>query len=368
MNDMIFRSGRMLNKTLLALFVLLLTLGITQPVAASAIPTFSIVNVVKDTSVTIQTANFPANQSFTVRMGLFGTLGIGGTVIETFDSGTGGTITRTFNIPASLVGQGMIAIRMDSAAGFYSYNWFYNNAGNVPTPIATSTAGPTPTNNPNPIYYGIPTFSISSVVSGTSVTVQTSSFPANVDFTVRMGAYGTYGVGGTVIETFNSGSGGSFSRTFTIPAALASSATIAIRMDSPTGYYYSYNWFYNTPVTAATNTPVPGVTPTITVTPIPGYIGVPTFSIISVVKDTSVTIRTYNFPPNDTFTARMGLFGTLAAGGTIVGTAPTGTGGVLDLTFNIPASLAGQGMIAIRMDSSTGYYYAYNWFYNVTTY
>ncbi len=37
------------------------------------------------------------------------------------------------------------------------------------------------------------------------------------------------------------------------------------------------------------------------------------------------------------------------------------------LTYNIPAGLKGSYQIAIRMQSPTSGYFAYNWFYNNTT-
>jgi hypothetical protein len=63
---------------------------------------------------------------------------------------------------------------------------------------------------------------------------------------VRMGPIGTKAIGGIVVGTTDSGTGGSFEATYNIPASLAGSALIAIRMDSANGFYYSYNWFYNT--------------------------------------------------------------------------------------------------------------------------
>jgi hypothetical protein len=60
-----------------------------------------------------------------------------------------------------------------------------------------------------------------------------------------MGEYGTYGIGGIVVTTVNSGAGGSFSATYAIPAALVGRSKIAIRLESANGYYYAYNWFYN---------------------------------------------------------------------------------------------------------------------------
>jgi hypothetical protein len=78
--------------------------------------------------VTIKTKNLPPNDKFKVTMGKFGTLGIGGTVVATTDSGAGGSITITYDIPAGLKGLSKIAIRMQSpTSGYFAYNWFYNN-------------------------------------------------------------------------------------------------------------------------------------------------------------------------------------------------------------------------------------------------
>ena len=97
----------------------------------------------------------------------------------------------------------------------------------------------------NPLYTGYPTFSISAVVKDGSVTILGNNFPKNDKFTVTMGAYGTKGIGGTVITTTDSGSGGAITATYNIPASLKGSYRIAIRLQSPTTGYYAYNWFYN---------------------------------------------------------------------------------------------------------------------------
>jgi LysM repeat protein len=89
-------------------------------------PTFSIVSVVKDKSVTIQTANFPPNQDFVVTMSVINSLGVGGTVVGTTNSALGGVLTATYSIPAQLAGVPQISIRMQSASGYYSFNWFWN--------------------------------------------------------------------------------------------------------------------------------------------------------------------------------------------------------------------------------------------------
>jgi hypothetical protein len=343
-------------KAITSIFLaIVVLLSLFQPALATSssyasIPTFSIVSVVTDTSVTIKTYNFPADDTFTVRMGAYGSLGIGGIVVTTTDSGTGGSFVATYNIPTALKGSATIAIRLESSSsGYYAYNWFANAKSSSSSGSTTSSG-----------YSGYPYFFIESVVEDASVTIKAHNFPADDSFKVRMGAYGTRGIGGTVVETTDSGTGGSFTATYTIPDKYKGLARIAIRLESPTSGYYAYNWFYNN--TAPAPSPTPGPTPT----PAPGYSGIPTFSIASVVKDTSVTIKTKNFPVDDSFTVTMGKYGTLGIGGKVVATTDSGDGGSFTVTYNIPASLKGSARIAIRLQSPTTGYYAYNWFYNNT--
>jgi hypothetical protein len=198
-------------------------------------PTFSIVSVDKDKSVTIKTSDFPAKDSFDVRMGVFGTKGINGKLIETIDSGKGGTFTANFKIPVSLQGSERIAIRLESNTGskYFAYNWFYNN-----------TSGSNP-GNPSNGYTGFPTFTIVNVARNDSVTIKTSNLPKNDTFDVYMGKIGTRGLNGIKVDTTSSGEGGSQTLTYKIPEKLKGEYQIAIRMQSSTSGYFAYNWFYN---------------------------------------------------------------------------------------------------------------------------
>jgi hypothetical protein len=309
-------------------------------------PTISIVSVSADVSVTIRTANYPANDTFNVYMNYFGTRGVGGIKVDTIHSGSGGSFDKTFNIPSELKGQRMIAIRLESpTSGYFSYNWFYNaSGGTIP-----DTGKPS-----QPKYY--PTFSITSVDIDKTVTIKTNDYPPQDTFTVLMGQYGTKGIGGIKVDTIDSGDGGTFSKTFDIPDTLKGSYRIAIRLESASSGYYSYNWFYNK--TAGT-IPDTGAKP-------PKPFVIPTFSITGVERNSSVTIKTANFPANDTFNVLMNYYGTAGIGGTKVETVSTGEGGTLTLTFNIPDFLKGQGKIAIRLESPSSGYFSYNWFYNNT--
>jgi hypothetical protein len=102
---------------------------ISAPPPAGTVPTITITAVRANQTVTISAVNFPTNQKFEVRMGPFGTLGINGIVAGSQDSGTG-EFTANYNIPAALQGSYRIAIRLDSAYGYYSFNWFYNSSTN----------------------------------------------------------------------------------------------------------------------------------------------------------------------------------------------------------------------------------------------
>lgn len=371
----------------------------------TGIPTFSISSVERDARVTVKMHNFPAERDFTVRMGLFGTLAKGGEVVGTTNTGAGGDMEETYEIPASLRGIDKIAIRMDASTYLFSYNWFYNNSTSVAGTaggtggtggtggegMAEGQAAPAPA-PVEPIYQGIPSFTIGEVQQDNAVTILTSNLPLNTDYTVLMGPYGSLGSGGSVSGTGRVADNGNLKLTFNIPANLRGSTYIAIRLEASNGYY-AYNWFrnMNTAIPAApaagftgpTPTPVSPITPEAGTTPEAApaastpvaaapvvnpnvssdYNAVPSFTISSVVKDSMVSIFAKDFPPNQTFTVRMGEYGTAAVGGVVVSTTDTGKGGDFTATYSIPESLKGSQSIAIRMDSTSGYY-AFNWFYN----
>ena len=320
--------------------------GVSQ-VQASTYPTFSISEVKTDESVTILTNNMPANKNFNVLMGEIGTKGIDGIIVATLNSDKGGSFLATFPIPEQLKGRAQIAIRLEGTDNpYYAYNWFWNDAKDGTWPEDYPPVQP-PTCACN-----IPTFSIKSVVKGEDVTITTYNFPKNVEFTVLMGKMWTRGINGIEVATLNSGEGGSFEATFDIPAELANEERIAIRLEG-TGGYYAYNWFWNN---TASTPPAE---------PVDGYSGYPYFFITAVEKDTTVSIKAYNLPKDTDFTVLMGKMWTMGINGIEVTTLNSGEGGTLEATFTIPAELAGEQRIAIRLQGEV--YYAYNWFWNNTT-
>ncbi|OGO34656.1 MAG: hypothetical protein A2Z16_09490 [Chloroflexi bacterium RBG_16_54_18] len=336
-----------LNLLILVIFCLTFSINYTPASAATVaeIPTFSILSVAVDTSVTVLTYNFPASHGFDVLMGYMGTRGVNGIKVATLNSGAGGSFIATFNIPPELRGQYQIAIRLQSnqGAAYHAYNWFYNQPGGIVT-------------NYPPEYGdgGIPTFSIAGVVRDVSVTIITHKFPANDSFDVLMNYMGTRGINGFKVATVSSGAGGKMTFTFPIPDHLKGEYQIAIRLQSNTGSgFAAYNWFYNN---TGGSSGTGGVQ---------GYYGYPTFSIASVIRNQSVTIMIYNLPPGDKFDVFMGPMGSQGQGGYYVSSFDAGAGGSQTLTFNIPNQLYGSYQIALRIQSNTGTgLYAYNWFYN----
>jgi hypothetical protein len=91
----------------------------------------------------------------------------------------------------------------------------------------------------------------------------------------------------------------------------------------------------------------------------------PIIRITDVNMDQNVTIKGLNFPPNDTFNVQLNYNGTSGVDGILVATIETGNSGEFIDTYKIPARLQGQSIIAIRLESPSSGYYAYNWFYNL---
>jgi len=197
--------------------------------AFAAVPTFSFTTIKVGESVAIHAVNFPQNTNFTVRMDVFGNLGIGGTIVGTVNSGTG-TFNATFNIPASLQDKATIAFRLDSASGWYSYNWFTNKTSSTSVPPTTTYSGPY--------------IEVIAVDTNKQITVQAHGFPASQDFKIRVGPYYTFFSDYVVMGTVYSGSGGSFKFNVQLPSVVKDVNLVSVRLDSPEKVF-AYNAFRN---------------------------------------------------------------------------------------------------------------------------
>lgn len=338
-----FISRHRVSSLILGVLLLLLVVVGSASSSSLVIPTISITSVAIDESVTIQTYNYPPNQTFQVRMNYMGTLGLGGTIVGTLESGAGGSLAVAYPIPDYLKGQRQIAIRLDSPQGYYSYNWFWNN---------TSGSGGQP-----PVTT-IPLISVTGVVQNSTVTITTHNFPPNQIFDVTEGFMGTQGINGFKVGEINSGDGSSQSYTFPIPVELHGQQQISIRAQTRhASPYYAYNWFWNNTAGGTGGEPVQPIEPP------PSYTGVPVIKICTVTRDGNVTFEVSNYPPNMDFHVTMAPM--YSAYGTAAGSFNSGSGGTFRQTFNIPANLYGLNQISIRAQGSP--YYSYNWFWNNST-
>jgi len=207
-----------------------------------------------------------------------------------------------------------------------------------------------------------PNFTISEVAKDETVTILTQDMIPDIDWKVLMGEYNTRGVDGIEVATFNSGAGGSLSATFNIPDALKGRAMISIRIESLTGGYYYYNWFWND----KENGTWPAETPAPVIPPAPA-VKYPYFNIVAVEKDNTVSVEGKDFPADTEFTVLMGKMWTMGINSIESGTFKSGEGGDIAATFTIPPELAGLIQISIRLQATSGGWYAYNWFWNNTT-
>jgi hypothetical protein len=88
---------------------------------------YEIRGVTKDKNVTIRTYRFPSYTVYDVYMDESGTTGANGYLVDTFNSGKGGTFSLTFNIPSQLRGESRLVIRVENRkSGAYQTITFKN--------------------------------------------------------------------------------------------------------------------------------------------------------------------------------------------------------------------------------------------------
>jgi LysM repeat protein len=225
-------------------------------------------------------------------------------------------------------------------------------------------------------YYGTAwSFSITSVQQNSSVTIHTKNFPSNVLFKARLGRQSGNGYEWKDLPDIDSDRGGSIEVVLNIPAEFKDTKQLVVRIiqQKKNGKVFHYDqWFNNVAGgygTGGYGTEDQGIK----YYPYNGYYGygyygtIPTIWIVSVVRNSSVTIRTANFPAHTDFQVLMGPMGTRGYG-YYVTTFNSGSGGAMNLTFAIPPQLYGSYQISIRTQNQWSGYHSYNWFYNNTAY
>ena len=209
----------------------------------------------------------------------------------------------------------------------------------------------------------VPLIYMDGVVRNETVQISGSHFPANQNFTVRMGPYGGYGINGAVSSTVVNSGNGTFTANVAIPAAMRDYTRIAIRLES--GIYSSYNWFWNNSTGNVQSSsglqPREGETAgsgQVSITS--AYVGPPLMEVTAINGEV-VTVNTSNFPPNTVFNFTMGSRGDEGFGPS-VGQINTGDGSPKSYNLTIPPSIAHYGYIWIRAQSNV--HYGFVGFYN----
>jgi hypothetical protein len=197
-------------------------------------------------------------------------------------------------------------------------------------------------------------YQVVDVQKDSAVSIRTHNFPDNVLFDVKIGMQSGGAMQWIDVGDLDSDRGGTFKATFNIPAAYAGKTRLAIRLIQDKKLTTVDRWFNN--VSGGTGGAGGGW--------YWYYGGIPTIWITSVVRNTSVTIRTHNFPAGLNFDVYMGPMGTRGVGGYHVGSFSSGSGGELVKTFSIPPQLVNHYQISIRTQNTWTGYYSYNWFYN----
>lgn len=216
-------------------------------------------------------------------------------------------------------------------------------------------------------------FNIVNVVRNEYVTIRVHNFPSNVEFQVKMGVNVNGRYQWRALLPLDSGLGGDFNVDIQIPDEFDNAYQLGLRIIQykKNGKTFMQDQvFYNVAgwSVGPGGQPAPGQWQPPCYGHPPCWGVIPTIWITGVVRDTSVTITTRNWPAGVTFQVLMGPMGTRGIGGIPVGTLYSGAGGTLTATFPIPPALWGSRQIAIRTQNWPTGYYSYNWFYNNTTY
>ena len=311
----------------------------------------NVVDVVPGQSVTFSSANLPAGQTYTVKMGGPGSSGADGLVLGTVTTNADGSLQQTVNIPQELSANPTNALRLENNQGYYSY-YYYNNGINTTAgntwyyPPGSTIPYMVPEGPYSNYYYGgyWGYMNITAVVQGQTVTFTTYNLPANQSYTVYVNGY--------VVGTLYTGAGGAVTASYNVPSWMWNAGYVNVSLGGP-GYWYAYDGYnYGTGGPAATATPT-GECPKSQM-----Y-----FVIKEVVKDESVKILTYNFPASKIFIVRMKEYGTAGVGGVEIARTNSGSGGSFEETYTIPDELKGVDRLSIRLETEDGCY-AYDWFYN----
>lgn len=120
----------------------------TSSVVVSPTPTgtstpknyIEVIGVKANETIVVQAKNFPANQTFKIRIGTFKNFAKDYVVVGSVNSGTGGSFQFSVDLPTMQKDADLFTIRLDSAEKNFAYNVFKNITSGASIPVT----GPTP--------------------------------------------------------------------------------------------------------------------------------------------------------------------------------------------------------------------------------
>ena len=185
------------------------------------------------------------------------------------------------------------------------------------------------------------------VVEDKTVTLAGKQLTPNSRYTVYLSNYKLDPAVQYLAGYVTTDSGGSFSKTFTIPKRLVDVALVRAVVVNAAGSSFT-NWFINTSGTANI-----------------GGLSASSVKVVadSVKKDTSVTITVTNLPSNVQFKVYIHT-GEKQTGGVMVGTVFAEKGGKVTKTFDIPAEFIGKANLNVRVENTAVRMVAFKTFEN----
>ncbi|PKN82717.1 MAG: hypothetical protein CVU46_17890 [Chloroflexi bacterium HGW-Chloroflexi-8] len=134
------------------LILAMLLIALPSPVsAASSGLSIKIVAVDKNNQIVVEAANFPKNQSWTVRVGPYYSFRGDAVTVNTFTSTNGGTFRFIVVLPDVVEDVDWISVRLDSDQKYVAYNAFFNaDRGDAYTTGLQPSETPTGTSTPAP--------------------------------------------------------------------------------------------------------------------------------------------------------------------------------------------------------------------------
>lgn len=365
---------RILPIFLLIAFLIPTQVGATPHVSAQLSvtvpggPRFWVSNVVRNKSITLRVENYDRVDKYTFSLGRIGDLFGEGIKVGVIDKTFPKNFSVTYKIPSKLIGEILLGVQLrNNITRARAYDMFENTTGwNSSQPLTlypdSSSSGDSAGNSV--AILGGPTFWVQSVKPKKTVTIKVVDYPKFEKYKVTMGEVGDQLSPGIPVGLLDGSYGRDFTVAFAIPSGLWDDTELFIRLENSFTGNFGYTGFTQTdPWKAVYLGSSPGFS--ISSGGTSGYIGgTPYTSILNVVANSELTLKTYNFPADKEFIVTMGKIGTRGIGGTVVAIQDSGVGGSFVATYAIPPALAGEGMISVRLQSTSSGHYAYDWFYN----